>query len=563
MRKALNAKAIEALKPSAKRYEVHDLLCPGFSVRVYPTGRKVFTVKYRYGLKQRRLPLGIHPRLALADARARAMEALRQVDEGIDPSVNRRQLNMRVEAICADFIRQYARPRNRSWQEAERIIKREFVAAHGQQDIRKITRSDILGLIDAAIERGSAYQANRIHSLTLRTEAELEAAVPAFFRKVLSGRREQLASRSDIKRSTRTDWWGLSQRRSFGTSKAPRIVSKYFGKEGSFALDERAEFVVVQGFAWFPRWTEPSSLIEVGDHNEEIESEGVDVVSTCDYLAAYAALFNAELPAHAHLHDIAFLAVGRDHLVKVGLVRAFDRAAVDVAGLPQVTELAEALAESPGVARRVAEGEPDDFRLFVGQRAFDDFPHRIGDVGAFIGDDDDPLALVVQAGEGFGVVFRPSDRIAAPAILMARQDGENAGLGRLPPTPRDRQIAPLEHFWPGLGADLRFGVRGQDDAGVFAGIEAPRGQHADKGRLADTMAGRNRDPQRDKARLGIAQVVADVFHDIALPFARLRGVCERAGAPRVGIDRMAQGIVREARDIFREVQLGIAGLTGH
>lgn len=164
MRKALNAKAIEAFKPMAKRYEVHDLLCPGFSVRVYPTGRKVFTVKYRYGLKQRRLPLGVHPRLALADARARAMEALRQVDEGIDPSVQRRQLNMRVEAICADFIRQYARPRNRSWQEAERIIKREFVAAHGQQDIRKITRSDILGLMDAAIERGSAYQANRIHS---------------------------------------------------------------------------------------------------------------------------------------------------------------------------------------------------------------------------------------------------------------------------------------------------------------------------------------------------------------------------------------------------------------
>ncbi|SLK07498.1 tyrosine-type recombinase/integrase [Novosphingobium mathurense] len=164
MRKALNVKAIEAFKPKVKRYEVHDLLCPGFSVRVYPTGRKVFTVKYRYGPKQRRLPLGVFPRLALADARAQAMEALRQVDDGIDPSVQRRQLNMRVEAICADFIRQYARPRNRSWQEAERIIKREFVAAHGQQDIRKITRSDILNLMDAAVERGSAYQANRIHS---------------------------------------------------------------------------------------------------------------------------------------------------------------------------------------------------------------------------------------------------------------------------------------------------------------------------------------------------------------------------------------------------------------
>lgn len=164
MRKAITTKTIDAFKPKAKRYEVHDVLCPGFTLRVYPTGRKVFTVKYRYGLKQCRLPLGIYPRLQLADARERALEALRQVDEGIDPGARRRQLSMRVEAICGDFIRQYARPRNRSWQEAERILQREFVAVHGQQDIRQVTRADILALMDGAIERGAAYQANRIHS---------------------------------------------------------------------------------------------------------------------------------------------------------------------------------------------------------------------------------------------------------------------------------------------------------------------------------------------------------------------------------------------------------------
>jgi hypothetical protein len=29
MRKALTDKALDALKPQAKRYEVHDLYCPG------------------------------------------------------------------------------------------------------------------------------------------------------------------------------------------------------------------------------------------------------------------------------------------------------------------------------------------------------------------------------------------------------------------------------------------------------------------------------------------------------------------------------------------------------
>ncbi len=164
MRKALNTKAIDALKPQAKRYEVHDLLCPGFSLRVFPTGRKVFNLKYRYGLKQRRLVLGVYPRTTLAQAREKAIEALRIVDEGIDPAARRRQLGARVEQVCEDFIRQYARPRNRSWKEAERILKREFVAVHGQRDIRDVKRADILELMDGAIERGAAYQANRIHA---------------------------------------------------------------------------------------------------------------------------------------------------------------------------------------------------------------------------------------------------------------------------------------------------------------------------------------------------------------------------------------------------------------
>ncbi len=164
MRKALTAKLIEAFKPQAKRYEVHDLLCPGFSLRVYPTGKKVYNLKYRYGLKQRRLPLGVHPRVTLAHARDKALEGLRLVDEGIDPAARRRQLSMRVETICEDFIRQYAKPRNSSWRETERILQREFVAAHGQRDIREIRRCDILEMMDGAIERGATYQANRIHS---------------------------------------------------------------------------------------------------------------------------------------------------------------------------------------------------------------------------------------------------------------------------------------------------------------------------------------------------------------------------------------------------------------
>lgn len=164
MKKALTAKTLDALKGKEKRYDVHDLHCPGLSVRVSENGRKVFSVKFRFGLEQKRVTLGVYPRLSLATAREKAIDLLRQADEGIDPTKRRRRPDMKVETVCREFIRLYAQTRNKSWREAERILEQEFVSVHGQRDIREIKRYDILELMDAAIERGAGYQANRILS---------------------------------------------------------------------------------------------------------------------------------------------------------------------------------------------------------------------------------------------------------------------------------------------------------------------------------------------------------------------------------------------------------------
>ncbi len=166
MRKALTDKTLAALKPEARRYEVHDLHCPGLTVRVSPEGRKTFTIKYRYGAKQKRQTIGVYPRYTLAEAREKARSALRQVDEGVDPQSRRRQPDLQVEAVCRAFIEQYAKPRNRNWREAERVLEREFVRPYGQMEIGEVHRADVLELLDKAIARGAGYQANRILALT-------------------------------------------------------------------------------------------------------------------------------------------------------------------------------------------------------------------------------------------------------------------------------------------------------------------------------------------------------------------------------------------------------------
>ena len=129
-----------------------------------PEGKKTFTVKYRYGLTQKRMSIGVYPRVSLAAARQRAMDAMRKVDDGTDPSKLRRQADLRVDAIVSEFITRYAKPRNRKWMESERILLREFVAVFGQKDIREVTRADVIEIMDGAIERGAHYSANRILS---------------------------------------------------------------------------------------------------------------------------------------------------------------------------------------------------------------------------------------------------------------------------------------------------------------------------------------------------------------------------------------------------------------
>ncbi|WP_430428736.1 tyrosine-type recombinase/integrase [Parasphingorhabdus sp.] len=164
MKKALTNKTVEALKPQGKRYEVRDAYCPGFGVRITPNGRKTFFVSYRYGIDQRRPSIGIYPITSLSNARTQAIAILRDVAEGIDPQYARSRDKLTLREGVEAFITQYAKPRNKSWREAERVLDRELVSRFGEREIEKMTRGDILVASDAAMARGAKYQANRIVS---------------------------------------------------------------------------------------------------------------------------------------------------------------------------------------------------------------------------------------------------------------------------------------------------------------------------------------------------------------------------------------------------------------
>ena len=70
MRKNLTAKLIYSLQPRYdQRYEVRDLLLPGFGVRVAVTGKKSWVVIGRVNGRQVRHTIGSYPTVSLAEAR--------------------------------------------------------------------------------------------------------------------------------------------------------------------------------------------------------------------------------------------------------------------------------------------------------------------------------------------------------------------------------------------------------------------------------------------------------------------------------------------------------------
>jgi len=161
MRKLLSDKTVVALKPRAKRYEVRDLHLPGFGIRVSPSGHKSFFVTYRYGMHQRRVDLGRYPIITLQTGRQKALELLRHVDQGIDPSRKKVERSFKTADVLDEFIERYAKIKTRGWKAARALLLREFVGPYGQMDIRQIERSHIGDILDDMTARGARAQANR------------------------------------------------------------------------------------------------------------------------------------------------------------------------------------------------------------------------------------------------------------------------------------------------------------------------------------------------------------------------------------------------------------------
>ncbi|MDO8588777.1 MAG: N-6 DNA methylase [Armatimonadota bacterium] len=86
------------------------------------------------------------------------------------------------------------------------------------------------------------------NGLTIETECDLQSVVPSYYTGRLLQHKDQLQNRPRIPQDK---WWRLSEPRSWERSAQPRLVTKYRGRAGSFAYDDKGQFAVVEGHSWF------------------------------------------------------------------------------------------------------------------------------------------------------------------------------------------------------------------------------------------------------------------------------------------------------------------------
>jgi integrase len=134
---------VRKAKPRATAYLVWDTHQRGMALRVQPSGSRSFVAVYsRYG-RPRWLTLG--NKIGLSDARALAAEAMLAVAKGGDPAAEKKAERSAgtFADLASKYVEQYAKKHNKSWKQADALVRRFALPRWGKLQAATITRGDV------------------------------------------------------------------------------------------------------------------------------------------------------------------------------------------------------------------------------------------------------------------------------------------------------------------------------------------------------------------------------------------------------------------------------------
>ena len=146
----ITKRAVDALCPAERERIVWDDDIKGFGVRVHPTGRKVYIVKYRHEGRSVKVTIGAHGPVTPAAARAKAAEIVTLAKTGRD--VAGKTPGSRGGATVADlagrFMKEYAAAhlKPNTARLYRKIIENRILPRLGKRRVSDIGKKDVAGL---------------------------------------------------------------------------------------------------------------------------------------------------------------------------------------------------------------------------------------------------------------------------------------------------------------------------------------------------------------------------------------------------------------------------------
>ena len=146
-RRRLSEAFAKTVRGDSTRVTVYwDTLQRGLALSVQPSGRRAW--KCVYSLRRRGARwyhLGDARAISLADARKLASKIMYQVAGGADPHADRLALRGRgsFEQVAGRYVEEYAKKKNKSWRQADALVRRYLLPRWARLDIGNIKRADV------------------------------------------------------------------------------------------------------------------------------------------------------------------------------------------------------------------------------------------------------------------------------------------------------------------------------------------------------------------------------------------------------------------------------------
>lgn len=125
MNKKLNARTVNALKSTGKRYRVWDTEIIGFHVRVSPVGKKTYAIAYRHNGLAREFTIDVHGKITTDQARELAKAYSGSIAKGEDIQADKQVAHAKANAEKHQTLGKFIKAQYQPWVESEMRSARE------------------------------------------------------------------------------------------------------------------------------------------------------------------------------------------------------------------------------------------------------------------------------------------------------------------------------------------------------------------------------------------------------------------------------------------------------